>query len=153
MGTFFWVDEEPNVAFPDITELELLGHVVINQKSAGSALDWLLSPDTTLDDVTAFIIDIQLPIYDDKRFTSKLGTDGALAGLQVTRLFLDSQKFTRLSNEVQANIIARTLLYTRLPDTNRISRISLFAAERGLRFRQKKGATSMLSDLHELGFV
>lgn len=146
MKSIFWVDEEASVTFPDIKELQYRGYKTVQVGCAGDALDWFLSSRAELSSYVAFVIDIQLPIYDDERFVDQRKTHGTFAGLRLCELIE-----AKLGSDEWAAISHRFLLYTRLPDTSRMARIKEFAKERGLYFSHKDG--SLLDTLIDCGLL
>ena len=135
MNKIFWVDEEESVTFPDIKYLEYKGFVVDQVACAGDALDWFAKMRNELGSFAAFIIDIQLPIFDDDRFLGERSTHGTFAGLRLCELveeYLGPEGWRRVSG--------RFLLYTRLPNTSRMARIKTFAEDKKLLFAHKDGS-------------
>ena len=148
MAKIFWVDEEDNVSYPDVKYLEYRGHLVAQEYSAGGALDWFLANKDALADYAAFVIDVQLPIHDDQRFVSEKWTHGAFAGLRLCELLEEC-----LGRVVWERVRARSLMYTRLPDTSRMHSIQEFAEKNGIAFRHKADGASLVGNLVELRLI
>ena len=148
MAQVFWVDEEENVAYPDVKYLEYSGHTVIQTYSAGEALDWFVLNKSNIHEYSAFVIDIQLPIFDDERFESERSTHGAFAGLKLCELVKN------MIGESNWKIMRKKfLLYTRLPETNRMVRIEDFARKEEISFYHKTHNISLVENLTDLGLL
>lgn len=142
MAIIFWVDEEENAAYPDIQKLKFLNHKVILKKSAGEALDWFLSERERMSHYAAFVLDVQLPVYDDQRFRAERETSGMFAGVRICQIVQ-----SEFGNDLWRNIAPRVLLYTQLPNGHRTSAIEKFAHDSGIQFLRKTGTASVIERL------
>jgi len=147
MGKVFWVDEEENVAYPDVMTLRYGSHEVVLVCSAPEALDWIVQNADEIDSFAAFVIDIQLPVDDDPRFDSEKTSKGTFAGLKLCDIL--REQMPKLWGTMKHKVV----LYTRLPDQSRFLHIRDYAKQHDVRLVHKTHNEYICNLLMDWGLI
>jgi CheY-like chemotaxis protein len=147
MKRIFWIDDDIGVALPDVTFLKYHGYAVDIARNATEGIDWFAEHKLELGTHCAYIVDVQLPTDGDSRFSGD--SRAVFAGLRICEI-LKSEVLT--ASEWEA-VRQKLLLFTRLPNTQRMRRIQEFATANKIHFVHKSPTDSLLSQLASIGLV